>query len=479
MEAPLPVAYSSARSFPFPYRFLIHVRYSARFCRARSDPGVLGHLDRVRARRHPAHDPHGDAVPAPQPVASRRRFPSGARAFLPFLGVVLDRHDHEGICRDSSQAPRQVRDRRRSAQPADLRPQQGAVRRRRPLSRREPATRPTWTSTASARRTTGSSAISTRSHNVLGVSMFVAIDFLLFGAVGVAIWAIQMLWIPFWAAGVVNGLGHWWGYRNFETADTATNLTPWGVWLGGEELHNNHHAFPSSARFALRKFEFDIGWAMIRVLRDARPGQGAAHGADARPASERDTCRMRDTRQGRARASFPRDERLFPRRHRADAARRGRQRRRQHQGAAAQAAQGARQRRTLARRGLTRAPDMHSLRTVRSCAPSASSARALPRLTERNGRNGEALLDSLKQWCHEAEATGIRTLAEFATRLKGYKLRRRARLIDTLSTHKKARRWRAFLLVSPITARAPRIRRCVATKKTRHAGGFSSCIDPA
>src|SRR3546814_771196 len=75
-----------------------------------------------------------------------------------------------------------------------------------------------------------------------------------------------MLWIPFWAAGVVNGLGHWWGYRNFETDDTATNLTPWGLWIGGEELHNNHHAFPSSAKFALRKWEVDIGWAVIRGL---------------------------------------------------------------------------------------------------------------------------------------------------------------------------------------------------------------------
>src|SRR3546814_9807449 len=75
-----------------------------------------------------------------------------------------------------------------------------------------------------------------------------------------------MLWIPFWAAGVVNGLGHWWGYRNFETDDTATNLTPWGLWIGGEELHNNHHAFPSSAKFALRKWEVDIGWGVIRGL---------------------------------------------------------------------------------------------------------------------------------------------------------------------------------------------------------------------
>ncbi|HTA66229.1 MAG TPA: fatty acid desaturase, partial [Xanthomonadaceae bacterium] len=99
-----------------------------------------------------------------------------------------------------------------------------------------------------------------------GPTVMLFISIALFGVIGVAIWAIQMLWIPFWAAGVVNGVGHWWGYRNFETTDTATNLTPWGFWIGGEELHNNHHAFPSSAKFALRKFEFDIGWAAIKLL---------------------------------------------------------------------------------------------------------------------------------------------------------------------------------------------------------------------
>jgi len=100
----------------------------------------------------------------------------------------------------------------------------------------------------------------------MGPTALLFISFALFGFAGVAVWAVQMLWIPFWAAGVVNGLGHWWGYRNFETDDTATNLTPWGVWIGGEELHNNHHAFPSSAKFALRKWEVDIGWGVIRGL---------------------------------------------------------------------------------------------------------------------------------------------------------------------------------------------------------------------
>ncbi|MGA9827161.1 MAG: fatty acid desaturase, partial [Rhodanobacteraceae bacterium] len=103
-----------------------------------------------------------------------------------------------------------------------------------------------------------------------GPTLLMLINIALFGVVGVAIWAIQMCWIPFWAAGVVNGLGHWWGYRNFETADTSTNLTPWAFFIGGEELHNNHHAFPSSAKFALRRFEFDIGWLLIRASEKVR-----------------------------------------------------------------------------------------------------------------------------------------------------------------------------------------------------------------
>lgn len=95
--------------------------------------------------------------------------------------------------------------------------------------------------------------------------MFLA-DLLLFGLPGITIWAIQMMWIPFHAAGVINGIGHHWGYRNYECADAATNIFPWGFWIGGEELHNNHHTFASSAKFSLKWWEFDIGWLYIRCL---------------------------------------------------------------------------------------------------------------------------------------------------------------------------------------------------------------------
>ena len=99
-----------------------------------------------------------------------------------------------------------------------------------------------------------------------GILLMLVIDLVLFGPVGLVIWGVQMLWIPFWAAGVINGLSHWIGYRNTDTKDTARNLWPLAVWIGGEELHNNHHANGASAKFSQRWFEFDIGWLYIKLL---------------------------------------------------------------------------------------------------------------------------------------------------------------------------------------------------------------------
>jgi stearoyl-CoA desaturase (delta-9 desaturase) len=103
-------------------------------------------------------------------------------------------------------------------------------------------------------------------HSGKGIFVMLFIDLLLFGLPGITIWAIQMAWIPFWAAGVINGIGHHWGYRNYECHDSSTNIIPWGFWIGGEELHNNHHTFASSAKFSLKWWEFDIGWMYIRIL---------------------------------------------------------------------------------------------------------------------------------------------------------------------------------------------------------------------
>ena len=99
-----------------------------------------------------------------------------------------------------------------------------------------------------------------------GVSLMLIIDVGLFGAIGATIWAIQMAWIPITAAGIINGLGHWWGYRNFEATDASTNVSPWGILIGGEELHNNHHTYPTSAKLSVKPFEFDIAWGYIRAM---------------------------------------------------------------------------------------------------------------------------------------------------------------------------------------------------------------------
>ena len=107
-------------------------------------------------------------------------------------------------------------------------------------------------------------------HSRLGIALMLLINILLFGAWGPLIWGIQMIWIPFWAAGVINGLGHWWGYRNGKTQDQSRNIMPWDIIVGGECLHNNHHLEPANPRLSRRWFEFDIGWMWLSLFRLVR-----------------------------------------------------------------------------------------------------------------------------------------------------------------------------------------------------------------
>ncbi|TCS38627.1 stearoyl-CoA desaturase (delta-9 desaturase) [Paucimonas lemoignei] len=104
-------------------------------------------------------------------------------------------------------------------------------------------------------------------HSGKGIVLMLIINVLLFGVIGLSVWAVQMFWIPFWAAGVVNGIGHFWGYRNYDCTDASTNVFPWGIIIGGEELHNNHHTFGTSAKFSSKWYEFDIGWMYICILK--------------------------------------------------------------------------------------------------------------------------------------------------------------------------------------------------------------------
>lgn len=122
-------------------------------------------------------------------------------------------------------------------------------------------------------------------YRMSGIALMAVIDVLFFGLAGITIWAVQMLWIPLFAAGVINGLGHAWGYRNFECKDAATNISPWGLFIGGEELHNNHHTYPNSAKLSVKSWEFDIGWFWIRVF----SSMGLAKARHVAPVAVRDT----------------------------------------------------------------------------------------------------------------------------------------------------------------------------------------------
>lgn len=254
--------------------------------------------------------------------------------------------------------------------------------------------------------------------NSLGPTLMFVIDFALFGAAGIALWAIQMLWIPFWAAGVVNGLGHWWGYRNFETADTATNLSPWAVWIGGEELHNNHHTFPSSAKFSLRKWEFDIGWAAIclfeklglaKVLR-------VAPALDARPniaMPDAETLKAVLTHRYQVMTEYFRGVVLPTLREEMHAA-----------GESLKALP-RRLRKGLADGG--RWLDHESRERLHALVDNRPTLRAVVEYRQRLAavmelRGPEAMLQALQEWVREAEASGIRALEEFSARLKGYAL---------------------------------------------------------
>ena len=258
-------------------------------------------------------------------------------------------------------------------------------------------------------------------HANLGPFVLLGVNSVLFGLPGIALWAIQMAWIPFWAAGVVNGLGHWWGYRNFESADTSTNLTPWAVWIGGEELHNNHHAFPSSARFSMRRWELDIGWVAIKGLEKVGLAKvlRVAPSLDIRPnitVPDGETLRALLSHRFQAMTDYQRNVLKPALREEAAAA-------------------GARLRQLLPRpmrRGLVDdgrwlKPDvraqLHHWVSERPRIQALVEHRArLSALLEARSHDAAERLHQLQAWCQEAEASGIRALQEYSMRLKGYAL---------------------------------------------------------
>jgi stearoyl-CoA desaturase (delta-9 desaturase) len=258
------------------------------------------------------------------------------------------------------------------------------------------------------------------SHEYWGPTLMFIINIALFGIWGVAISAFQMIWIPFWAAGVVNGLGHWWGYRNFETADMATNLTPWGFFIGGEELHNNHHAFPSSAKFALRKFEFDIGWVLIRGFENLGLAKvlRVAPALDIRPNVQLpDTETLKALLTHRFQVMTDYFQGVISPTLREEAAQAGAKLKALPRALRKALANGGR---WLDEHSRERLQEVVKQRPV--LATVCEFRVRLASVLDRGNGGAEAMLASLQEWCREAEATGIRVLAEFAARLRGYTL---------------------------------------------------------
>lgn len=251
----------------------------------------------------------------------------------------------------------------------------------------------------------------------LGPTLMLFIAFALFGAVGITFWALQMMWIPFFAAGVINGLGHWWGYRSYETPDTAHNLTPWAFFLGGEELHNNHHAFPSSARFSLKRWEFDLGWQVLRGLERvglARILRVAPNEPRLEPGSEEintDTVRAVLTHRLQLLSGYWREV-ILPVIH--DEA--------QHAGASL-AKLRRESRRLLRRDNRFLGPEKRErkaalLETWPKLATVYAYRARLVAIWSRSTGNPREVTNALSEWCREAEASGIRALEHYAARLR-------------------------------------------------------------
>ena len=254
----------------------------------------------------------------------------------------------------------------------------------------------------------------------LGIALMALIDLALFGWPGLIIFVVQMLWIPFWAAGVINGLGHYWGYRGFETSDASTNILPWGILIGGEELHNNHHAYAASARLSSKWWEIDLGWVYIRFLA---------------------MCRLARVRRLAPRAFSKRDRQLIDSDTvRAVVSQRFYILKRYSQIVLRPALREARRNtdrmgRRLIRRAknmMTREdiqPDVKVTETIervlqqdKTLATIYQFKLQLKEVWTRGAKGQPGRVERLQAWCAASEQSGIRALEEFAEFLRGYRL---------------------------------------------------------
>ncbi|MBK6594791.1 MAG: fatty acid desaturase [Burkholderiales bacterium] len=250
-----------------------------------------------------------------------------------------------------------------------------------------------------------------------GVVLMLVIDVALFGVAGLAVWAVQMMWTPVMAAGIINGAAHYWGYRNFEAPDASTNISPWGILIAGEELHNNHHTYPTSAKLSVKPYEFDMGWVYISVMQAVglakvkkRPPK-AAFGA-IRPVADEKTLEALIANRYELMATYAKDMRLAARVELAA------MRARSADAAVIKAA----------KRWMHRDVDM----VPASAAPELAKALAASPMLDKmvtmreelrqmwlnTSVSREQLTKDLQAWCQRAEESGIAALCEFSLRLR-------------------------------------------------------------
>lgn len=256
----------------------------------------------------------------------------------------------------------------------------------------------------------------------LGITIMLLVDLLLFGLPGLLVWGVQMIWIPFWAAGVINGLAHFWGYRNWNTSDASTNIAPWGILIGGEELHNNHHAFASSARLSYKWYEFDIGWFYIRLLEILGMAKVRKVAPKIRVIPEKMTVDLdtvsavlgnrlqvlsnfaRQVVRPVLKAELCDSESACRKKYRAA-------------------------RKLLANQAVLDAAAREKLQRIlqesQALATVYQYQQRLSQMWERTAASQEVRLESLQEWIRQAEATGVDALERFAHQLRGYTVKPR------------------------------------------------------
>jgi len=253
----------------------------------------------------------------------------------------------------------------------------------------------------------------------LGIGLMFTSNIILYGPLGVTIGAIQMMWIPIFAAGIINGVAHWRGYRNFETSDCSTNIVPWGVLIGGEELHNNHHAFASSAKFSVRPWEFDLGWMYIRLMemcglaevRKVAPPRPAVD--TDKPAADFETLSAIVGSRLHVMADFSRM--VIKRVHREEVRNASHDARWKLKPLVPLMVR-ADERLNEAERGALR----DALRQSERLEVVYSFRQRLQAIYEQRSESREALLRLIQEWCQQAETTGIQALQDYARILRGY-----------------------------------------------------------